>query len=244
MIMTAIQQIINISKEENRSVLTEIESKQVLQHLGIPVPDFRLARSADEAVEQAKFLGFPLALKIVSPDIIHKSDAKGVMLNIQSESELRNAFETVIANAKEYNHEAKIIGVSIQQMVNGHKEVIIGMNRDDVFGPVLLFGAGGIFVEVLKDVTLKVLPLAEKDIDNMFTEIQASKILTGYRGTLPVDLSSLKTIIQKVAFLSSDFPEITELELNPVIVHEDGKGAVALDARIILDPRKVEVAAS
>ncbi|MBT2689777.1 acetate--CoA ligase family protein [Bacillus sp. ISL-47] len=242
--MTAIQHIINISKEEKRAVLTEIESKQILRHIGIPVPDFRLARSADEAVEQAKYIGFPLVLKIVSPDIVHKSDAKGVILNIQDEQQLRNAYKEIMINANEYNSDAKIIGVSIQQMVSGDKEVIIGMNRDDVFGPVLLFGAGGIFVEVLKDVTLKVLPLAEKDIDNMFTEIKANKILTGFRGTLPADSSSLKAIIKKVAELSSNFPEISELELNPVIVHEQGKGAVALDARIILDHRTTEVAAS
>ncbi|GLB60564.1 acetate--CoA ligase family protein [Cytobacillus sp. NCCP-133] len=242
--MTAIQHIINISKEEKRAVLTEIESKQILRHIGIPVPDFRLARSADEAVVQAKYIGFPLVLKIVSPDIVHKSDAKGVILNIQDEQQLRNAYNEIMINANEYNSDAKIIGVSIQQMVSGDKEVIIGMNRDDVFGPVLLFGAGGIFVEVLKDVTLKVLPLAEKDIDNMFTEIQANKILRGFRGTLPADLLSLKAIIKKVAELSTDFPEISELELNPVIVHEQGKGAVALDARIILDHRITEVAAS
>ncbi|WP_394139231.1 acetate--CoA ligase family protein [Cytobacillus oceanisediminis] len=244
MIKTAIQQIINLSKEECRTVLTEIESKQILQHIGIPVPDFRLATSADEAVELAQFIGFPLAMKIVSPDIVHKSDAKGVMLNIKNESELRSAYEEIIRNAKNYNPNAEITGISIQEMIKGDKEVIVGMNRDVVFGPVLLFGAGGIFVEVLKDVTLKVLPLAERDINNMFTEIQASKILTGYRGSQPADLSSLKEIIQRVAQLSIEFPEISEFELNPVIVYGQGNGAVALDARVILDHRKSGVAAS
>lgn len=244
MTMTAIQQIIDISKEEKRPVLTEMESKQILLHSGIPVPDFRLASSADEAVEQARYIGFPLALKIVSPDIVHKSDAKGVLLNIRNESELRNGFEEIIENAKEYKPDAKVIGVSIQKMIFGGKEVIIGMNRDKVFGPVLLFGAGGIFVEVMKDVSLKVLPLAEQDIDKMFHEIQASKILYGYRGSLPVDLTSLKEIIQKVAKLSVDFPEISEFELNPVIAQEAGKGAIALDARIIIDYGKKEGLAS
>ncbi|MCS0671343.1 acetate--CoA ligase family protein [Cytobacillus firmus] len=244
MIITAIQQIINISKEENRTVLTEIESKQILQQIGIPIPDFRLARSADEAVELAQLIGFPLALKIVSPQIVHKSDAKGVMLNIKNEAEVRNAYQEIIHNAKNYNPNAEITGVSIQEMIKGDSEVIVGMNRDAVFGPVLLFGAGGIFVEVLSDVTLKVLPLAERDIENMFTEIQASKILTGYRGCPPADLSSLKKIIQKIAKLSLQFPEISELELNPVVVYEQGNGAVALDARIILDHQKSGVAAS
>lgn len=244
MTMTAIQKIIDSVKEENRIALTEIESKQILQHLGIPVPDFRLARSADEAVVQAQSLCFPLALKIVSPDIVHKSDARGVLLNIKSVPELRTAYEEIIQNAKEYNPKADIIGVSVQQMIEGNKEVIIGMNRDRVFGPVLLFGVGGIFVEVLKDVTLKVLPLADKDIDNMFNEIQASKLLTGFRGTKPADLASLKKMIQKVARVSQKFPEISELELNPVVVHEQGMGAVALDARIILGHGNEEVAAS
>lgn len=241
---SAIQQIINLSNEENRTVLTEIESKQILQHIGIPVPDFRLATSADEAVELAQFIGFPLAMKIVSPEIIHKSDAKGVMLNIKNESELRSSYEEIIRNAKKYNPNAEITGVSIQEMIKGGKEVIVGMNRDAVFGPVLLFGAGGIFVEVLRDITLKVLPLADRDIENMFSEIQASKILTGYRGSPPADLSSLKEIIQKIAKLSFELPEISEFELNPVIVYEQGNGAVALDARIILDHRKSGVEAS
>ncbi|WP_026581787.1 acetate--CoA ligase family protein [Bacillus sp. J33] len=241
---SAIQQIINLSNEENRTVLTEIESKQILQHIGIPVPDFRLATSADEAVELAQFIGFPLAMKIVSPKIIHKSDAKGVMLNIKNESELRSSYEEIIRNAKNYNPNAEITGVSIQEMIKGDKEVIVGMYRDAVFGPVLLYGAGGIFVEVLRDITLKVLPLADRDIENMFSEIQASKILTGYRGSPPADLSSLKEIIQKIAKLSFELPEISEFELNPVIVYEQGNGAVALDARIILDHRKSGVEAS
>jgi acyl-CoA synthetase (NDP forming) len=244
MIKTAIQQIINLSKEENRTVLTEIESKQILQHIGIPVPDFRLATSADEAAELAQCIGFPLAMKIVSPQIVHKSDAKGVMLNIKNEPELRSAFEEILRNAKRYNPNAEITGISIQEMIKGDKEVIVGMNRDPVFGPVLLFGAGGIFVEVLKDVSLKVLPIANRDIDNMFTEIQASKILTGYRGSPPADLSSLKEIIQKIAKISLYFPEISEFELNPIIVYEQGGGAVALDARIILDYGRSGVAAS
>lgn len=244
MIMTSLKKFIDLSKEENRTVLTEIESKQILQHLGIPVPDFRLAKSADEAVEQAKYIGFPLVLKIVSPEIVHKSEAKGVLLNIKNESELRAAYEEIIENAKEYNPQAEIIGVSIQQMIYGNREVIIGMSRDKVFGPVLLFGVGGIFVELLKDVTLKVLPLADKDIDNMFKEIQASKVLTGYRNTKPADLESLKKIIKKVAEVSLQFTEISELELNPVVVHEQGMGAVVLDARIIFAHGKEKEASS
>lgn len=244
MTMKAIRKIIDSVKVENRLALTEIESKQILQHLGITVPDFRLARSAEEAVKQAQSLSFPLALKIVSPDIVHKSDAKGVLLNIKNEAELRAAYEKIVKNAKEHNPTAVIFGVCVQKMIEGTTEVIIGMNRDRVFGPVLLFGVGGIFVEVMKDVTLKVLPLADKDIDNMFNEIQASKVLTGFRGTKPLDFACLKKMIKKVAELTEEFPEISEFELNPVMVYDQGLGAVALDARIILDHGKEEVEAS
>ncbi len=241
--LIAIQKIIDSLKDENRLTLTEIESKQIMQLLGITVPEFRLAKSPDEAVLHAQSLSFPLALKIVSPDIVHKSDAKGVLLNLKNESELRAAYQEIINNAKEYNPTADIHGVCVQEMIEGTTEVIIGMNRDRVFGPVLLFGVGGIFVEVLRDVSLKVLPLSDKDIDNMFNEIQASKVLTGFRGTNSLDLASLKKMIRKIAELSVEFTEISELELNPVMVYEQGMGAIALDARIILGLGKEEVEA-
>lgn len=230
-----IKQIIDTSVNENRSVLTEIESKQILLHLGIPVPEFFLATSAIEAVEHAREIGFPVVLKIVSPEIVHKSDANGVKLNLKNEEEVKEAYQTMIRDAKEYDSNARIIGTSVQKMMSGGTEVIIGMNRDKVFGPVLLFGLGGIFVELLKDVSMRVLPLAEQDIESMFSEITASKILTGYRGSKPVDVESLKDIIRKVADFSQDFPEISEFELNPVLVQEVGGGAIALDARIILE---------
>jgi acyl-CoA synthetase (NDP forming) len=240
MIMKAVEQIIHLSKRENRSVLTEVESKQILQYLGIPVPEFYLVTSADEAVNYSRVIGFPVVLKIVSPEIIHKTDAKGVQLNLQNEEEVRYAYQEIIANAKEYNPDARIVGVSIQKMIKAGTEVIIGMNRDEVFGPVLLFGLGGIFVELFKDVSLKVLPITEQDIDNMFTEIQASKLLQGFRGSKPVDLTSLKEIILKIAEFSLAHPEISEFELNPVLVQEASKGALALDARIILSAESKE----
>jgi acyl-CoA synthetase (NDP forming) len=232
--MKVVEQLINLSKRENRFVLTEIESKQILLHLGIPIPEFYLATSADEAVNDSRNIGFPVVLKIVSPEIIHKTDANGVQLNLQNEEEVRYAYQEIIANAREYNPKARIVGVSIQKMIKTGTEVIIGMNRDEVFGPVLLFGLGGIFVELLKDVSLKVLPITEQDIDKMFTEIQASKLLHGFRGSKPVDLASLKEIILKISEFSRAHPEISEFELNPVLVQEAGKGALALDARIIL----------
>lgn len=232
--MNAVKQIIETPIKEGRTVLTEVESKQILLHLGIPVPPFFLAKTEIEAMKYASLIGFPVVLKIVSPDIIHKSDAKGVVLNLQNEEEVKASFTNMIKNANDYNPNAEIIGVSVQKMINNGTEVIIGMNRDEVFGPVILFGLGGIFVELFKDVSLKVLPVTEKDIENMFAEINGSKVLYGFRGSKPVDLESIKKMIMKVVEFIRTFPEVTEFELNPVLIHEEGKGSVALDARIIL----------
>lgn len=239
--MNAVKQIIDTPIKEGRTVLTEVESKQILLHLGIPVPTFFLAKTEIEAMKYASMIGFPVVLKIVSPDIIHKSDAKGVVLNLQNEEEVKASFNNMIKNAKDYNPNAEIIGVSVQKMIKNGTEVIIGMNRDEVFGPVILFGLGGIFVELFKDVSLKVLPVTEKDIENMFTEINGSKVLYGFRGSKPVDLESIKKMIMRVVEFTRTFPEVTEFELNPVLIHEEGKGSVALDARIILQKQFKEV---
>ena len=235
-----IRKVLDISKRENRSVLTENETKEILSHLEIPFPEFYLANSVNEAIEYARKIGYPVVLKVVSPEIIHKSEANGVKLNLQNDEEVQDAYQSIIMNAKEYDLSARIIGVSVQKMmIMEGTEVIIGMNRDDVFGPVLLFGLGGIFVELLKDVSMRVLPLAEQDIETMFTEINASKILTGFRGSKPVKVDCLKEIIQKVADFSQKFTEVSEFELNPVLVQEAGH-SIALDARIILRQPIVE----
>ncbi|WP_307197023.1 acetate--CoA ligase family protein [Neobacillus niacini] len=232
--MQTVGSIIKNVKNENRKTLTEIESKEILNEIGIATPRFELATTADEAVLFADKLGYPVVLKIVSPEITHKSDANGVMLNLLSANEVKNAFSKIINNAFKYDESARVLGVSVQTMIKKGTEVIIGMKRDENFGPVLLFGLGGIFVELLKDVSLKVLPLDDVDIDKMFAEIKGGKILNGYRNSKPADLEELKQIIKKVAQLSSEYPEIFELELNPVLVQEKDKGAIALDARIIL----------
>lgn len=229
-----ITEIFELVVRDERNVLTEIEAKKVLECLSIDVPLYHLAESAEEAVSFAKQIGFPVVLKIVSPEIIHKSDAKGVFLNLSSEAEVAAAFAEIQKNAKNYNPQAKLQGVSVQKMLMTGTEVIIGMKRDPVFGPVLLFGLGGVFVELLEDVSLKVLPLTELDIESMFHEIKAAKILNGYRGSEPVDLEALKTMIGQISELCSRLPEITEMELNPVFVMQAGSGAVAADARILI----------
>jgi acyl-CoA synthetase (NDP forming) len=158
----AIRQILDFSKKENRLVLTENETKQILLHLGIPFPEFYLAKSVNEAIEHARTIGYPVVLKVVSTEIIHKSDANGVKLNLQNDLEVKEAYQSMIKDAKEYDSNARIIGVSVQKMMIDGTEVIIGMNRDKVFGPVLLFGLGGIFVELLKDVSMRFYHLQNK----------------------------------------------------------------------------------
>jgi acyl-CoA synthetase (NDP forming) len=229
-----IDNLFQLVKQDNRTVLTEIEAKQVMGALDIPIPEYDLAQSADEAVRYAYTVGFPVALKIVSPEIIHKSDANGVLLNLQTEEEVQKGYAIILKNAQSYNPSARIFGISVQKMVRSGVEIIVGVKRDNVFGPVFLFGLGGIFVELLKDVSLKVLPLAEQDIENMMTEIKGYLLLNGYRGSQPIDFKSLQTIILKISQLCTRFSQIAEIELNPIIAYENGNGAWAVDARILI----------
>jgi acyl-CoA synthetase (NDP forming) len=230
-----IDNIFELVKQDNRTVLTEIEAKQVMEGIGIPTPEYHLAQSVEEAVDYAGQVGFPVVLKVVSPEIIHKSDAKGVLLNLQTEEEVKEGYERILKNAQNFNPNARVLGISVQKMLKSGVEVIVGVKRDNVFGPVVLFGLGGIFVELLKDVSLRVLPLAEQDIKNMMKEIQGYPLLDGYRGSKPIDFQSLESIIFKIAQLCTQFSQISELELNPIIAYEDG--AWAADARILMESK-------
>jgi acyl-CoA synthetase (NDP forming) len=180
----------------------------------------------------SKKMGFPLAMKIVSPDIIHKSDAGGVKINLKGEAEVREAFNDIVMNAEKVTARDRMLGALISPMVPHGQECIIGMIRDNQFGPVIMFGLGGIFVEVLKDVSFRVAPLSYEDIDEMIEEIKGYKILTGIRGERPKDIDAVKEIIGKLSQIAVENPEINEIDLNPVIVHE--KGASIVDSRIIL----------
>ncbi|MDQ0340825.1 acetyl-CoA synthetase (ADP-forming) [Caldalkalibacillus uzonensis] len=230
-----INRILMSVQQQCRSVLTEIESKQILQSIGIPVSPYYMAVSSAEAVHYAQKIGYPVVLKIVSPDISHKTDAKGVMLNLKNEREVEQAYKEIMHNACQYKADAQIVGVSVQKMAKKGTEVIIGTKRDPVFGPVLLFGMGGIFVEVLEDVTLKTLPVADEDIDNMFKEIKLSPLLRGYRENPPADLDFVKDIIFKLAKFCEHYPQVKEMEINPLFVYPSGEGACAVDARMFVD---------
>ena len=199
----------------------------------IPVTKFELAKNEREAVEFAEKIGYPVVLKIVSPDIIHKSDAGGVMVNLKSKVEVKNAYGQILENAKKYKATAKIVGVLVQEMAPQSTEIIVGAIKDPQFGQTLMFGLGGIFVELFKDVTFRVAPITQEDAREMVTEVKAYPVLTGYRNSPPADIDAIINILLNTSRLVMDNPEIKELDLNPIMAY--GNGAKTVDARIILE---------
>jgi len=226
-----VHRIIQKAKKEKRSLL-ETEAKELLKEYGIPVPDFKLIKNEEEINGLAEEINFPIVMKIVSPDIIHKTDAGGVKINIKDETEAESAYQEIIFKAKKYNKEARIEGVIVYSMVPQETEIIIGMMKDPHFGPVAMFGLGGIFVEVLKDISFRIIPLEEKDAREMITEIRGYEILKGARGNPPRDIQAIKEVLMKVSQLTIENPEINEIDLNPIFVFE--KGLQIVDARMIL----------
>lgn len=219
---------------EGRNKLLEHEAYEFLKAYELPVPKFGLATTKDEAADIAERIGYPVVLKIVSQDIVHKSDVGGVKVNISSEQEVRKWFEVIMGNVKSRVPTARISGILIQEMVPQDIEVIVGATRDAVFGPVVMFGLGGIFVEVLRDVSLRITPLTEYDAEEMLEEIKAARILQGYRGAPPRDKKALVDIILKVGKLMEEIPEVTDVDLNPIMVFPEGAGAKIADARILI----------
>ncbi|MEM0296301.1 MAG: acetate--CoA ligase family protein [Zestosphaera sp.] len=229
-----VEGLIGKARSEGRSKLLEHEAYEALARYGFPAPKFGLARSAGEAVRLAEEIGYPVVLKIVSPDIVHKSDVGGVKLNLGSREEVLRAFDGIMHSVKAKAPEARVAGVLVQEMVPSSLEVIVGATRDPTFGPVLLFGLGGIFVEVLKDVSFRITPLTRYDAETMLTEIKAAKILDGYRGTPPRDKEAIVDIIMKLAKFMEDQGSVTDVDLNPVMVFEAGMGAKVADVRILI----------
>jgi 4-hydroxybutyryl-CoA synthetase (ADP-forming) len=219
-------------KAEGRMNLLEEEGQEVLRAYGFPVPKSILATKDKDAIKAAKKIGFPVVMKIASPQIIHKSDAGGVKVGLKNPQEVRSAFKEIIKNAKKYDKRAIIKGVLVQEMVKGGKETIIGSKLEPGFGPVIMFGMGGIYVEVLKDVTFRLAPITNTESDEMIASIKTNKLLQGVRGEKPSDLKKLSECIQRLSQLVSDFKEIKELDMNPVLVFAKGKGCKAVDVRI------------
>ena len=218
---------------KSQNVLTEVESKELLKKAGIPVVEAKLARSKKEAISISKEMGFPVVLKINSPDVVHKSDSGGVKLGLPNATQVGKAYSEIISSVKQAYPEAQIQGVSVQPMASPGVEVIVGMSKDPQFGPVIMFGLGGILVEVLKDVSFRIVPLTERDAREMIKEIKGYPILEGYRGQKPASIPALEKLIVKVSQFVEKNPHIKELDLNPIFAYPDK--AVAVDARIILE---------
>jgi acyl-CoA synthetase (NDP forming) len=225
--------IISQARREGRKALLETEAKTICMEYQIPVTPFKLAKHEDEAAEFAQQIGFPVVLKIVSPDVIHKSDAGGVILNLRNATEVKSAYQKILDSVKKYSPTAKITGVMVQEMAPQSTEVIVGAIKDSQFGQTLMFGLGGIFVELLKDVTFRVAPIEREDAREMVTKVKAYPLLTGYRNTPPADVDAIINVLLNTSKLVMDYPEIKELDLNPIMAYE--KGVKTVDARIILE---------
>jgi 4-hydroxybutyryl-CoA synthetase (ADP-forming) len=219
-------------KEEGRTNLLEEEGLEILSAYGFPLPKSILAKTEDEAVESANKIGYPTVMKIASPQIVHKSDAGGVKVNLSSDKEVRDAFKVIVDNAKKYDSKAEIKGVLIVEMVKGGKEMIIGSKLEPGFGPVVMLGMGGIYVEILKDVTFRLAPFTDQEANDMISSIKTKKLLEGVRGEKPSDVEKLSECIQRLSQLVTDFREIKELDMNPVLVMQKGEGCKILDVRI------------
>ncbi len=228
-----VRQLLDAVKREGRTSLTAPEGKQVCDAYGISVPQEGTASSAAEARKMAAAMGFPVVMKIVSPDILHKTEAGGVIVGVMNADEAAKAYDTILTNAKKYKADAKVIGVQVQQMVKGGQEVIVGAVTDPSFGKLVAFGLGGVLVEVLKDITFRLAPATQSDALSMLDGIQAAEMLKGVRGSDPVNREALAKLIVGVSQLVSDFPEISEMDLNPVFASKTG--AIAADVRIVVD---------
>jgi len=221
------------ASQERRKHLLETEAKTVCMEYGIPVTKFKLAKNIAEAVKFAEKIGYPVVLKIVSPDVIHKSDVGGVIVNLEDGKDVQKAYEQIMDKVKKHKPKAKILGVLVQEMAPQSTEVIVGATKDPQFGPTLMFGLGGIFVEILKDVTFRIAPVTEDEAREMITAVKAYPLLKGYRNTPPADIEAIVEILLNTSRLVMEHQEIKELDLNPIMVYE--KGAKTVDARIILE---------
>ncbi len=218
---------------KSQNLLTEVESKALLKKAGIPVVEAKLARSKKEVISISNEMGFPVVLKISSTGVVHKSDSGGVKLGLANAAQVGKAYNEIVSSIKQAYPKAHIEGVSVQPMAPPGVEVIVGMSKDAQFGPVLMFGLGGILVEVLKDVSFRIVPVTIRDARAMIREIKGYPVLEGYRGQKPASIPALEKLIVKVSQFVEKNPQIRELDLNPIFAYPDK--AVAVDARIILE---------
>jgi acetyltransferase len=224
-------------RSEGRVSIGEMEAREVLESYGFPIPKSELAETVEEAVATADRFGYPVVLKVASPDILHKTDVGGVRVNLQSASDVRDAFDLIVYRAQRYVPGARVWGCLVQEMVPKGREVLVGMSRDPQFGPLVAFGLGGIYVEALKDVAFRVAPFSREEAGEMIREIRSYPLLEGVRGEPPADHEAMVDALLRVSQLVTDFPEIVELDINPLMVFEEGRGATALDMRLVLKER-------
>ncbi|MFW2365360.1 MAG: acetate--CoA ligase family protein [Desulforhopalus sp.] len=225
-------QILSKARDEKRTVLTEIEAKQILAEAGINCTPTVLATTKEEAVAMSEEIGYPVVLKVSSVDITHKSDAGGVKVNLAGKEAVEQAYDEIMSSCKAYDSKADIEGVAVQGMATLGTEIIMGMIKDASFGPVVMFGLGGVLVEVLKDVSFRIVPIEKSDAVDMTSEIQGKRLLDGYRGQDPADVAYLQEMLVKLSDFVNATPGIEEIDMNPVFAYKDG--AVVVDARIIL----------
>jgi len=221
-------------RADGRQTIGDAEARDIMQAYGIRIPASKLATTADEAVGVAEEIGYPVVMKIASPDILHKTDIGGVKLGISNATDVRDAFDLLVYRATRYMPDAEIWGCLVQEMVRGGKEVIVGMNCDPQFGPLMMFGLGGIYVEALKDVAFRIAPFSRQEAEEMVTEIRSYSLLRGVRGERPSDTEAIVDTLLRLSQLVTDFPEIMEMDVNPLIVFEAGRGAVGVDMRLVL----------
>jgi acyl-CoA synthetase (NDP forming) len=226
-------EVLQKARQDGRTMLTEVESKELIQETGIPIIETRLARSKSQAVSIAQELGLPIVLKIVSPDVVHKSDVGGVKTGLDSLSQVRTAYDSILSSTRAAVPSASIQGVSVQKMADPGIEVIIGATKDSQFGHVIMFGLGGVLVELLRDVSLRLLPVTARDARLMVREIKSLPMLQGFRQYAACDLAKVEEAIVNLSKFLEKHPEIKELDLNPILCYP--KGLVAVDARVILE---------
>jgi acetyltransferase len=229
-----VAQVFRDVRADGRLQIGDAEARAILEAYRIAIPASKLCKTADEAVAFAEEIGYPVVMKIASPDILHKTDIGGVRLNVGSAGDVRDSFDLITFRALRYMPDAEIWGCLVQQQVRGGKEVILGMNRDPQFGPLVMFGLGGIYVEVLKDVTFRVAPFSRVEAREMLNEIRAINLLRGVRGQAPADLEAITDTLLKLSQLVTDFPEIVEMDINPLMAFEQGRGVMGIDMRLVL----------
>jgi acetyltransferase len=212
-----------------------VESRPLLAAYGVPAPQEFLATSPTEAADFAQQIGFPVVMKLISPELVHKTEVGGVLLDIRTADAARAAFTTLVERAQAQHLGAYIRGVQVQQMIAGGQEVIVGVKRDPTFGPLVMFGLGGIHVEVLADVSFRLAPLAESAAEEMIAEVRSARLLAGVRGGAPADRAALVDTLVRIGRLAADHPAVAELDVNPLLVLPEGQGVMAVDARIILE---------